>query len=225
MAQQARKLTGRWPTHVVLTHFHGDHVNGMEGYGGEERPDILATERTRDLISEADAGRGVAADSLRASMLADVVIINPSAAARIDLGNRTVHLVPREGHTPSDVTVEIAEPSIVWCGDLVWNRMFPNYRDAIPSQLSRDVRSLAREHATVYVPGHGPVADGIDLDRYIALIDDVEAAARLAHERGMPATEAAESYSIPESLGEWVMFSPRYYEVALSAWEKELDRM
>jgi glyoxylase-like metal-dependent hydrolase (beta-lactamase superfamily II) len=225
MAQQSRELTGRWPTHVVLTHFHGDHANGVEGYGAEQAPDVLATETTRDLISEADADRGVAAHSPRSSMLADVVIINPSSATSIDLGGRTVHLVPREGHTPSDVTVEIDEPSVVWCGDLVWNQMFPNYRDAIPSRLSRDVRALVRDPGTVYVPGHGPVADATDLDRYIELIDDVEAAARVAHERGIPATEAAESYSVPESLGEWVMFSPRYYEVALSAWERELGRL
>jgi len=224
MAQQARELTGRWPSHVVLTHFHGDHANGVEGYGADERPDVFATEKTRNLISEADAGRAVPTDSLRAHMLADVVKIDPSSAASIDLGDRAVHLVPRLGHTPSDVTVEIAEPSVVWCGDLVWNRMFPNYRDAIPSQLSRGVRALVRDQATVYVPGHGSVADASDLNRYIELIDDVEAAARLAHERGIPATEAAESYSVPESLGEWVMFSPRYYEVALSAWEKELGR-
>ncbi len=225
MAQQARELTGRWPTHVVLTHFHGDHANGVEGYGAEERPGVFATERTRDLINEADTERGVAPDSLRVRRLADVVIVSPSSTTDIDLGDRTVRLVPRQGHTPSDLTVEIEEPSVVWCGDLVWNRMFPNYRDAIPSQLSRDVRALVRDHATVYVPGHGPVADTRDLEHYIELIDDVERAARLAHQRGMPASEAAESYSVPESLGEWVMFSPRYYEVALSAWETELGRM
>ena len=100
--------------------------------------------------------------------------------------------------------------------------MFPNYRDAIPSLLSRDVRELKRPRATTYVPGHGPVGGSPDLDLYVELIDLVELAARRAHETGTPAAEAAKEFSLPESLGEWHMFSPRYYEVALGAWEREL---
>ncbi len=34
--------------------------------------------------------------------------------------------------------------------------------------------------------------------------------------------EAAPAYSVPESLGEWAMFNPRYYEVAFGAWERDL---
>src|SRR5260221_3570353 len=32
LAAKARELTGRWPTHVVLTHYHADHANGVAGY-------------------------------------------------------------------------------------------------------------------------------------------------------------------------------------------------
>jgi glyoxylase-like metal-dependent hydrolase (beta-lactamase superfamily II) len=155
-------------------------------------------------------------------MLADVTILNPTSASSIDVGGRTVRIVPREGHTPSDVSVELDEPSIVWCGDLVWNRMFPNYRDAIPSRLSQSVRALSRSSDTVYVPGHGPLADAADLDRYTQVIDRVEVAARRAFEQGVPAAATAQEFNLPSSLGEWMMFSPRYYEVALSAWEREL---
>jgi glyoxylase-like metal-dependent hydrolase (beta-lactamase superfamily II) len=101
--------------------------------------------------------------------------------------------------------------------------MFPNYRDAIPSKLSRDVRALERNRETIYVPGHGPLASPQDLQRYIQVIDDVGAAARRAIEGGTPAAEAAKSYRLPESLGEWTMFNPRYYEVAFTAWERELE--
>jgi glyoxylase-like metal-dependent hydrolase (beta-lactamase superfamily II) len=131
-------------------------------------------------------------------------------------------VIPRAGHTPSDVTVELDEPAVVFCGDLVWNRMFPNYRDAIPSMLGRDVRGLRRPDAATYVPGHGPVATPADLDRYIALIDDVEAHARRAIEAGEPAVEAAARYRVPGTLGEWLRFSDRYVEVAFRAWEREL---
>jgi glyoxylase-like metal-dependent hydrolase (beta-lactamase superfamily II) len=120
------------------------------------------------------------------------------------------------------VSIELEEPSVVWCGDLVWNHMFPNYRDAIPSLLSQSVRALTRSGRTVYVPGHGSLADQADLDLYIQVIDRVEMTARRAFERGASAAEAAKEFGLPASLGEWMMFSPRYYEVALSAWEREL---
>ena len=109
------------------------------------------------------------------------------------------------------------------CGDLVWNRMFPNYRDAIPSRLSREVRALARDAGTMYVPGHGALANATDLERFIQVIDAVERAARDAFDRGIPAEQAAREFELPATLGEWIMFSSRYYEVALRAWERELS--
>ena len=39
LANKSRELTGRWPTHVVLTHYHADHANGVAGYlGNAARP-------------------------------------------------------------------------------------------------------------------------------------------------------------------------------------------
>ena len=32
LGAKARELTGRWPTHVVVTHYHADHANGVAGY-------------------------------------------------------------------------------------------------------------------------------------------------------------------------------------------------
>jgi glyoxylase-like metal-dependent hydrolase (beta-lactamase superfamily II) len=222
MAQQAQELSGRPPSHVVLTHFHGDHTSGVEGYQADVTPKIMATEVTRNLVRDNDAQRGRDPNAIRGRMLADVSLLDPTSSTRIDLGGRVVWVHPREGHTPSDVTVEIEDPSVVFCGDLVWNRMFPNYRDAIPSKLSRDVRALERERETVYVPGHGPLASPQDFERYVQVIDQIGEAARRAIEGGTPAAEAATSYRLPESLGEWTMFSPRYYEVAFAAWEREL---
>ncbi len=141
---------------------------------------------------------------------------------RIDLGGRTINLIPRQGHTPSDVTVELDDPSVVFCGDLVWNRMFPNYRDTTPSLFAASVRSLIRDRETTYVPGHGSLSTGRDLDLYVRLIDDVGEAAQRAIETGIPIPEAAGQYSLPESFGEWLMFNPRYFEVAFGAWEREL---
>jgi glyoxylase-like metal-dependent hydrolase (beta-lactamase superfamily II) len=53
LSGQARELTGRWPTHVALTHYHSDHANGLMGYLSQtEHPMVRATTRTRDLVVE-----------------------------------------------------------------------------------------------------------------------------------------------------------------------------
>ena len=66
------------------------------------------------------------------------------------------------------------------------------------------------------------VSDAAGLESYLAIIKDVEAHARKAFEQGTPSAEAAAEYAIPDSLGEWMMFSPDYFERAFAAWQKEL---
>ena len=223
MATQTRELTGRAPTHVVLTHYHGDHSNGLAGFVAEdERPEFFATEVTRDLVRRADEARADPPRADRTAALTNLTLLPTDRPLVIDLGGRRVRVVPRLGHTASDVTVELEDPSIVWCGDLVWNAMFPNYRDALPSQLAASVRALRRDRSTVYVAGHGGNASAADLTRYLEVLDHVGSAARAAFEQGIPADEAAAQYRLPAALGTWFMFSPRYYSVAFQAWEREL---
>ncbi len=216
IAARARELAGRAPSHVVLTHYHGDHTAGLGGYA-ELAPNVYVTRATRDRLV---AGGGL--DDDQARLLESATVLTETEPTRIDLGGRVATVVPRTGHTDSDVTVELDEPSVVWCGDLVWNGMFPNYMDARPSALSHSVRTLARERTTRYVPGHGPMADRADLDLYIRVLDDIEAAARRAHERGIDAAAAAAEYAFPASFGEWTLFNPRYHERAIDAWLREL---
>jgi glyoxylase-like metal-dependent hydrolase (beta-lactamase superfamily II) len=239
LAVKARELTGRWPTHVVLTHYHADHANGLAGYReGDARPALRATAATRELVllrnrpapapADADsartmqAARAAAAFGTLGAALADVTLLPPDAPTAIDLGGRTVRVVPRAGHTASDVSVEVDEPSVVFCGDLVWNGMFPNYVDAVPTRRAASVRALRRQRPTVYVPGHGALAREADYDRYAAMLAEVERAARAAHAAGTPAADAAARFALPASLGEWTLFNRAFFERAFAAWLREL---
>ncbi len=218
LADQAVALTGMRPTHVVLSHYHADHVNGVAGYGdGATAPvTIHATRATADQARE----RNAPADEARTRALSGAETVDPAAASTLDLGGRTVIITPYTGHTASDVTVTVDD--VVFCGDLVWNAMFPNYVDARPSVLAQAVRSIRAGQATRYVPGHGGMSTASDVDRYLSMLDEVERAARAAHARGLPAADAAKDYRVPELLGEWLLFSPRFIEVAFQAWYREL---
>ena len=220
LANKSRELTGRWPTHVVLTHYHADHANGVAGYlGNAAHPVVRTTTTTRELVLT----RNTPTNDARVSALRDAEVIVPIDATRIDLGSRMVRLVPRAGHTASDVSIEVDDPSLVFCGDLVWNGMFPNYVDATPSALARSVKALRRPGATTYVPGHGGVAHEGDVARYVSMLDEVEAAARSARAKGISAAEAAATFTLPKSLGEWIPFNKVFHERAFAAWYRDLS--
>lgn len=213
MAEQARRLTGSGPTHVVVTHYHGDHTAGLEA-AWRAGTDILATPVTRDLtrtneqVPDSVLNRAKPLDTIRPT--------------EIDLGDRSLVMVPRGGHTDSDLTVEVADPNVVFCGDLVWNQMFPNYVDATPSRLAQAVTLLRASEASIYVPGHGPLVDLDALDRYMELLSHVEDAAMTAMQEGMTAQEAGHAYRLPESMSDWTAFGDDYFARAIAAWMDEL---
>ena len=226
MAGAAVELTGRRPTHVVLTHYHGDHSNGLVGYrSGGATPLIFHTRKTRELLQDAARRRGSqdSPDSPLAMLSPDEGLLTERETVVVSLGGRTAQVRTWAGHTPSDLTVTVEDPRVVFCGDLVWNQMFPNYVDAIPSRLWEACRRILANQRATYVPGHGPLADWVEMRSYLALLESVGEAARAAYERGVPAADAAAEYQVPEALGEWFMFSPRYHEVAFSAWHRELS--
>jgi glyoxylase-like metal-dependent hydrolase (beta-lactamase superfamily II) len=220
LAAKAKELTGKWPTHVVLTHYHGDHSNGIAGYQRDgEQPVIHATERTRELVLT----KNMPADPARTSTLNGAELIIPNASRTLDLGGPQANIVQRGGHTDSDLAIELDDPNVVFCGDLVWNGMFPNYVDAMPSRLNASVRTLRRSSSgTIYVPGHGALARAADFDRYVAMLDEVERGARAAYSAGTPAADAGARFQLPPSLGEWVLFNKVFYPRAFEAWYREL---
>ncbi|HSG48307.1 MAG TPA: MBL fold metallo-hydrolase [Longimicrobiales bacterium] len=221
MAEQARALTGRWPDQVLLTHYHGDHTGGLPGifHGEGSDPTPRATAATRELT------RGTARSREDAALLAAlerVSVLPGVAPMELDLGGKVVEVRPLEGHTASDLVVEVRDPAVVFCGDLVWNRFFPNYVDAVPSLLTASVTALRRDAGVVYIPGHGPLAGAAELQIYLELLARVEEQARRAHASGLNASEAAREFTLPSPLDEWFLFSDGYPERALGAWLAEL---
>jgi glyoxylase-like metal-dependent hydrolase (beta-lactamase superfamily II) len=214
MAEQATRLTGRAPTHVALTHYHGDHTAGLRGSAETPGVEVLATATTLDRVS------GRPGDP-EGEAPAEFRVIGEGRPTELDLGDRSVLLVPRRGHTASDLTVEVLDASVVFASDLVWNGMFPNYVDASPGRLSQTVRVLRARGADTWVSGHGTLADVGAIDTYLRVLDHVEAAAREARERGWTAEEAGERYRLPDEAAGWTLFNPGYFARAIDAWMRE----
>ncbi len=219
LAEQARELTGKWPTDVVVTHYHADHSAGAIGYKTDSTDTQLwLTKQTTSLIKTKNKRGGK-----EPQLLTRIKQIDATKPTRIDLGGRTVELRSRVGHTPSDVTIELKDPDVVFCGDLFFNKLVPNYMDAQPTRLKKTVASFKREKETLYVPGHGAVATPKDLSIYREFLDAMEDAALTAHKSGTDAKAAAAEFKLPKEFEKWYIFSPQVIPRAFAAWYRELD--
>jgi glyoxylase-like metal-dependent hydrolase (beta-lactamase superfamily II) len=221
LAEQARALTGRTPTHVALTHHHADHADGIVGHrdAAGTGPRVIATRATMQTVT----GRARVEPAL-AQALAGAELVASDTAQVLDLGGVAVSLVPRAGHTASDLTVVHEDAKVVVGGDLLFNAIFPNYVDAVPSTLAAQVRALRQSAGGWrYIPGHGAVMQDTDIAGYLVMLDAVEAAARAAYSRGDTAAAAAAAWSVPASLGTWRLFGPAFLTRAFVAWYQELD--
>ena len=219
LAEKAKELTGRWPTDVVSTHFHADHSAGHKGYfENGQTPRMWLTESTRSAAEKAFDVQKMTGNEFQ-----NVSKINSSGKTTVDLGNRKIELVNRSGHTTSDVTIEVLDPNIVWCGDLFFNRMFPNYGDATPSKLIKYAKLIEKENDTTYVPGHGPVADRKAIKAYQELLNHVEQHARTSHQAGNEVEDASKQFQLPDSLKDWIIWSPDVTKRAMNAWYRELS--
>ena len=214
MSDQSLALTGRRPTHVLVTHYHADHTAGIAAATAQGAT-LALTARTRDLIIERNTNPP-------RELLAGASIIDASRESTLDLGARRATLRPLDGHTGSDVAVSVDDGATLFAGDLVWYEMFPNFVDATPSRLSASVRALRSPALRTVIPGHGTRTDAVGLERYMALLDAVESAARSALARGATAEQAGQTFRMPAGMEQWTLFNARYYERAIGAWMREL---
>lgn len=218
LAERCKELTGRWPTDVVLTHFHGDHVSGSQGYQTKEHsPKMWITAKTKELLEGSRSGQ-----SNNAKLLENQGVIPESESVELDLGNQLVKLVPMSGHTPSDVIIEVADPNVVFCGDLFWNRLVPNFRDSSPRQLTKTLEDLVREDGTTYVPGHGTLSKLDDVKRFQRFLEVMEDAAKKSHSAGKEAKAAASEFKLEGEFADWYVFADSVIPAIFAAWYREL---
>ena len=229
LTEKSVELTGKRPTDVIVTHFHADHSGGLAGYqNGVEGPEIYMTETTRQLIHER-YGVGRPQNNSPFSRPAtrvvgpSQIITDETQKVKLDLGGRSVTIEPLSGHTPSDLAIHLDDEPIIFAGDLVWSGLFHNYTDAIPSKLRSSVESLLSDPDKFIVTGHGEIGYAKDLHNYLQLLIWVEEQAKAAHASGKTAAEGASTFTIPDHLGQWPRFSANYYELAFSAWYRELS--
>ncbi len=151
-------------SHVVITHFHPDHLFGANQIDG----DVVVVAHKN--YSRALAQRGQFYLD-RFSVLFkddnDMKLAMPTVHVEqqelINLGNRELRLVAHKtAHTDNDLTVFDVETGVLWAGDLLFHDRIPSLDGSIIGWL--DVMDeLAQSAPRLVVPGHGPVGRWDDI--------------------------------------------------------------
>jgi glyoxylase-like metal-dependent hydrolase (beta-lactamase superfamily II) len=170
LVEKIRSVTALPITHVIVTHYHADHIYGLQVFKALGAK-ILAhrkaliylnsdTARLRLQASQTDLAPWI--DSATHLQPADQWIDGP-----IDLveGGVLFKLVPvGPAHTPEDIVVYIPGKKLLFSGDLVFRGRIPYVGGADSQQWIKSLDTLLALDAQVIVPGHGPLSESARTD-------------------------------------------------------------
>ncbi|WP_424931030.1 quinoprotein relay system zinc metallohydrolase 2 [Amaricoccus macauensis] len=224
-----REVSQKPIRYAILTHMHPDHVFGavpLQEAGAkviahQRLPRALADrsqtylDRYADLIAEVDF------------MGTEVPVVDAVVEfeTSIDLGGRTLDLVPREtAHTTNDMTVFDSETRLLFSGDLVVENHIPTLDGSLRGWISV-LQVMCEERADGVVPGHGKAVlfwpeSVVPMLSYLeGLVRD----ARAEIEAGTSLAEAIERIGMDQA-DRWSLFdvyNPRNATVAYTELEWE----
>lgn len=163
---EIRRVTDQPVKRVIVTHYHADHVYGLqtlvaagaEVWAHAEGQTYLNTEtaQLRLLASREDLAPWVNADT----RLVPADHWLRAAENRFTLGG--VDFVLRHvgpAHTPEDVVVLLPQLGVLFAGDLFFKGRIPYVGQADSRLWIASLEGLMRLPARYVLPGHGPLSD------------------------------------------------------------------
>ena len=164
------KLTAQPIRHVVVTHYHADHIYGLQVF-----KDLGAT-ITAHQSAQAYLHSDTAALRLQASreelapwIDAQTRLVGAdrwiTQATRFTLGGVDFVLQPAgPAHTPEDLVVVLPQQHLLIAGDLVFRGRVPFLGQADSGRWIEALDRLLAMRVQTIVPGHGPVSTSAESD-------------------------------------------------------------
>ncbi len=164
LTQAIRQLTDKPVTHVILTHYHADHIYGLQHFK-QQGAQVIAHVAAREYLQSDTAQQRLEAsrtdlapwiDARTRLVPADTWI---EGATTLRVGG-VVFELDRVGpsHTPEDITVYVPSEKLLFAGDLFFNGRLPFVGRANSGQWIRSLDRLLAYDARSVVPGHGPAS-------------------------------------------------------------------
>jgi len=167
---EIRRITSAPVRFVVVTHYHADHIYGLQAF-----KDAGAT-----IIAHADGRLYLNSDTAQLRLQASRDELAPAvdAATRLvpadrwidqrgtlQLGGIDFVLQPAgPAHTPEDLVVWMPQRKLLIAGDLVFRGRIPFVGQADSGRWITALDTLLAFDASVIVPGHGPVSHSARAD-------------------------------------------------------------
>lgn len=204
---------------VINTHYHYDHTDGNENFGGAGAI-IVAHENARTRMSTDQVIE--AFDHAQAAYTLDgLPKITFAEAMRFHYNGQTIDVFHAPGaHTDGDAIIWFREANVVHTGD-AFVRYFPPFIDQPAGGSIDGIIAVAERLATMadadtrFIPGHGELATRDDVAAYgeqVAAIRD-RVAALIEEGRSVEEVVAADPTGGGEAAAVWV----RYVYQELSA--------
>jgi glyoxylase-like metal-dependent hydrolase (beta-lactamase superfamily II) len=149
-------------THVILTHYHADHIYGLQEFKKAGAKIIANRHGLEYMNSETAANRLVASRADLAPWVnADTHLVPADQwlDGAFDLVVGGVHFLIRPvgpAHTPEDQVVFVPSERVLFAGDVVFRGRVPYVGQADSRHWITALDELLKLDPLVLVPGHGP---------------------------------------------------------------------
>lgn len=164
LLQLIRNVTPKPITHVIVTHYHADHIYGLQVFKALGAQ-IIAQRSAQEYIHSETAQQRLEDSRISLAPWIDEDTRIMSADRWVD-GATTLTLagatfrIDRAGpsHTPEDVTVYVPAEKVLFCGDLIFSGRLPFVGKADSSHWISALDHLLQYDTRQVVPGHGPAS-------------------------------------------------------------------
>lgn len=161
---QIRKVTPKPLNTVIVTHYHADHVYGLQVFK-EAGARIVAHEASGEYLNSDTARLRLEASRQELFPWVDekTHLLPPdepiNGAKKLMVGGVDFELIPvGPSHTPDDLVIWLPKSKVLFAGDLVFRNRIPFVGQADSRQWIKSLNTLLKFPAKVMVPGHGPAS-------------------------------------------------------------------
>jgi glyoxylase-like metal-dependent hydrolase (beta-lactamase superfamily II) len=169
LLQEIRKVTDRKIRYVVASHYHADHIYGLQAFRDHTNALIVAQERAgeyKDNEETADEKASQRLDQRRGALHPwvdnNTRIVPPDITFRdrmtIALGDRRLTLLyAGPAHSSSDTMMLVEPDGVLFAGDIVQNSRIPhmNSDDVSTTQWLAALGEVESLDPKFIIPGHG----------------------------------------------------------------------
>jgi len=166
LLHKIRSVTDKPVTHVVVGHYHADHVYGLQVFKKHTDATVWAQERGLEYVNGPGAERRLQqrrqalfpwVDDATRVVAPDETFTDRQEFAMGDVRIELVHVGP--AHAPDDTMMIVHGPDVVFSGDILFDGRIPFVGDNVDTKnWLAGVNQLAKMDPppSMIVPGHGP---------------------------------------------------------------------